>query len=123
MSFMLAMAPALSSLANHTVNSGDLVDLISSSASATVYPNDDAIVTVLNSRILPYARIATTNMLAVNPFKTLANVSDISVNEYGRWCYKDTSLPFANSWLLQSQLDEFAAQMYLLMRRRNQFHT
>lgn len=117
------MASASGSLANHAVNSGDLVDLVSSSPSATVYPNDDAIVTVLNTRFradLPYTRIATTNLLVVNPFKTLANVNDISAKEYEERCYKDTSLPLASSRLLQPHLYEFAAQMYLLMRRRNQ---
>ncbi|KAG1857448.1 glycosyltransferase family 2 protein [Suillus subluteus] len=117
------MASASGSLANHAVNSGDLVDLVSSSSSATVYPNDDAIVTVLNTRFradLPYTRIATTNLLVVNPFKTLANVNDISAKEYEERCYKDTSLPLASSRLLQPHLYEFAAQMYLLMRRRNQ---
>lgn len=117
------MASASGSLANHAVNSGDLVDLVSSSSSATVYPNDDAIVTVLNTRFradLPYTRIATTNLLVVNPFKTLANVNDISAKEYEERCYKDTSLPLASSRLLQPHLYEFAAQIYLLMRRRNQ---
>lgn len=114
---------ASGSLANHAVNSGDLVDLVSSSSSATIYPNDDAIVTVLNTRFradLPYTRIATTNLLVVNPYKTLANVNDLSAKEYEERCYKDTSLPVASSRLLQPHIYEFAAQMYLLMRRRNQ---
>ncbi|KAG0695993.1 glycosyltransferase family 2 protein [Suillus ampliporus] len=117
------MASASGSLANHAVNSGDLVDLVSSSSSATVYPNDDAIVTVLNTRFradLPYTRIGTTNLLVVNPFKTLANVNDISAKEYEERCYKETSLSLASSRLLQPHIYDFAAQMYLLMRRRNQ---
>lgn len=114
---------ASASLANHGVNSGDLVDLVSSSASTTVYPNDEAIVTVLNTRFradLPYTRIATANLLVVNPYKTLANVNDLSAKEYEERCYKDTSLPIASSRLLQPHLYEFAAQIYLVMRRRNQ---
>ncbi|KAH7887285.1 glycosyltransferase family 2 protein [Phlebopus sp. FC_14] len=112
-----------SSLSAHAVNTGDLVDLISSSQSATVYPSDDAIVAVLNTRFrsdLPYSRIGTTNLVVVNPYKTLANVNDVNAKEYEERCYKDTSLSLASSRLLQPHLYELAAQVYLLMRRRKQ---
>ncbi|KIJ69713.1 glycosyltransferase family 2 protein [Hydnomerulius pinastri MD-312] len=114
---------ASGSISAHAVNSGDLVDLVSSSNSATIYPSDDAIVAVLNTRFradLPYTRIGTTNLLVVNPYKTLANVNDISAKEYEERCYKDTSLSLASSRLLQPHLYELAAQVYLLMRRRKQ---
>ncbi|EGN94962.1 glycosyltransferase family 2 protein [Serpula lacrymans var. lacrymans S7.3] len=118
------MASASASLSTHAVSSGDLVHLVSSSSSAIVYPSDDVILTVLNTRFradLPYTRIGTTNLLVVNPYKTLANVNDINAKEYEERCYKDTSLPLVDaSKSLQPHVYELAAKMYLLMRRRNE---
>ena len=82
------------------ISSGDLVDLVSSSGSATIYPSDDVILAVLQARFradLPYTRIGTSNLLVVNPYKTLANVNDVSAKEYEDRCYKDTSLPMLDS--------------------------
>ncbi|KAF8627926.1 hypothetical protein AX17_006081 [Amanita inopinata Kibby_2008] len=104
--------------------SGDLIDLVSFSGTATVYPSDDAILAVLNSRFrsdLPYSRIGTTNLVLVNPYKTLANINDLSAQEYQERCYKDTSPPIDDSPRpLQPHLYEMAAKLYLLMRRRNE---
>lgn len=114
---------ASSSLSTHAANTGDLVHLVSTSQSATVYPSDDAILAVLNTRFrsdLPYSRIGTTNLLVINPYKTLANVNDISAREYEERCYKETGLPLASSRLLQPHPYELAAQIYLLMRRTKQ---
>ncbi|PPQ66863.1 hypothetical protein CVT24_008571 [Panaeolus cyanescens] len=106
------------------IASGDLVDLVSSSGSATIYPSDDAILAVLQARFradLPYTRIGSTNLVAVNPYKTLANVNDVSAKEYEERSYKDTSLPMVDSPRpLQPHLYDLAARVYLLMRRRNQ---
>ncbi|KAF8967535.1 chitin synthase [Flammula alnicola] len=106
------------------IASGDLVDLVSSSGSATIYPSDDAILAVLQARFradLPYTRIGTTNLVAVNPYKTLASVNDVSAKEYEEQSYKDTSLPMVNSPRpLQPHLYDLAARVYLLMRRRNE---
>lgn len=106
------------------VASGDLVDLVSSSGSATIYPSDDAILAVLQARFradLPYTRIGTTNLIAVNPYKNLANVNDLSAKEYEERCYKDTSLPMVGSLKpLEPHLYDMAAKVYLLMRRRNE---
>ena len=106
------------------ITSGDLVDLVSSSGSATIYPSDDAILAVLQARFradLPYTRIGTTNLLVVNPYKTLANVNDVSAKEYEERSYKDTSLPMLDSPRpLQPHLYDLAARVYLLMRRRNE---
>jgi len=106
------------------VASGDLVDLVSSSGAATIYPTDDAILAVLQSRFradLPYTRIGCTNLVVVNPYKTLANVNDVSAKEYEDRSYKDTSLPMVDSPRpLQPHLYDMAARMYLLMRRRNE---
>lgn len=114
---------ASSSLSAHAVNSGDLVHLVSTSQSATVYPSDDAILAVLNTRFrsdLPYSRIGTTNLLVVNPYKALANANDINAREYEERCYKETRLSLASSRLLQPHPYELAAQIYLLMRRTKQ---
>ncbi|PFH50393.1 glycosyltransferase family 2 protein [Amanita thiersii Skay4041] len=115
---------ASSSLSHAAISSGNLVDLVSSSGPATVYPSDDTILAVLQARFrsdLPYSRIGTTNLVLVNPYKTLANVNDVSAQEYLDRCYKDTSLPMVDSTRpLQPHLYEMAAKIYLLMRRRNE---
>lgn len=106
------------------ISSGDLIDLVSSSGSVTIFPSDDAILAVLQARFradLPYTMIGTTNLIVVNPYKTLANVNDVSAKEYEERSYKDTSLPIADSPRpLQPHLYDVAARVYLLMRRRNQ---
>ncbi|KAG9317940.1 glycosyltransferase family 2 protein [Chiua virens] len=112
-----------SSLSNHVVNTGDLHSLVSTSHSATIYPSDDAVLAVLNTRFrsdLPYSRIGTTHLLVVNPYKSLANVNDVNAREYEERCYKDTSLPLPSLSLLQPHPYELAAQIYLLMRRTRQ---
>ena len=115
------MAASQNSLA---ISSGDLVDLVSSSGSATIYPSDDVILSVLQARFradLPYTRIGCSNLLVINPYKTLANVNDVSAKEYEERSYKDTSLPMLDSPRpLQPHLYDLAARVYLLMRRRNE---
>ena len=111
-------------LASQAISSGDLSDLVSSSSSATVYPSDDTIVSVLQARFradLPYTRVGASNLIVVNPYKTLANVNDVSAKEYEERCYRDTNPPTAGSpKALQPHVYELAAQTYLLMRRRKQ---
>ncbi|KAJ8453838.1 hypothetical protein ONZ45_g19545 [Pleurotus djamor] len=110
--------------ATQATASGDLVDLVSSSGTATIYPSDDAILGVLQARFradLPYTRIGATNLVVVNPYKTLANVNDASAKEYTDRCYKDTAMPMADSPKpLQPHLYDLAARVYLMMRRRNE---
>ncbi|KAI0048077.1 P-loop containing nucleoside triphosphate hydrolase protein, partial [Auriscalpium vulgare] len=105
-------------------SSGDLVDLVSSSGSATVYPNDDLILATLQSRFradLPYTRINATDLVVVNPYKLLANANDASAKEYEERSYKDTSLALPGSQPpLPPHLYDLAARVYLLMRRRNE---
>lgn len=100
------------------------MDLISSSGSATIYPSDDTVLAVLQARFradLPYTRIGATNLVAINPYKTLANINDVSAQDYEEQSYKDTSLPMADSPRpLQPHLYDLAARVYLLMRRRNE---
>ncbi|TFK63456.1 glycosyltransferase family 2 protein [Pluteus cervinus] len=114
----------MASSSTQAIASGDLVDLVSSSGSATIYPSDDAILSVLQARFradLPYTRIGAANLIVVNPYKTLANVNDLSAKEYEERCYKDTSLPMADSPKpLQPHLYDLAAKVYLVMRRRLQ---
>lgn len=118
------LAQAMAANTTQAIASGDLVDLVSSSGAATIYPSDDAILAILHARFradLPYTAIGTTNLVVVNPYKTLANVNDISAKEYEDRCYRDTSLPLVDSPKpLQPHLYELAAKVYLLMRRKNQ---
>lgn len=107
------------------MSTGDLTDLVvASSSTATVYPSDDNVVSVLQSRFrsdLPYTRIGASTLVVVNPLKVLANVNDASAQEYEERSYKDTNLPTADSpKALQPHLYDFAARIYLLMRRRKE---
>ena len=113
-----------SALASQAISSGDLTDLVSSSSSATVYPSDDTILSVLQARFrtdLPYTRVGASNYVVVNPYKALASINDVSAKEYEERCYKDTSLPLPGQPApLQPHLYDLAARVYLLMRRRNE---
>jgi len=111
-----ASSPALSS--------GDLVDLVPSSSAATVHPTDDAILQVLQAAFRvdrPYFRINASNLVVVNPFKSLANINDVSAKEYEERCYKDTSPHHSSSDPpLPPHPYDLAAKAYLLMRRRGE---
>ena len=108
---------------SNAVSSGDLVDLVSTSASTTIYPTDDAILSVLNARFRsdnPYTRISTSNLVVVNPYKTLANINEVSAKDYEERCYRNTSVPLPGGPASPSpHLYELAARVYLVMRRRN----
>ena len=118
------MAAVSSAQQTQAAQSGDLTDLVSSSTSATVHPSDDTILSVLQARFrqdLPYSRIGATHLVVVNPYKTLANVNELSAQGYEERSYKDTSLPLPGSAApLPPHLYDLAARMYLLMRRRNE---
>ena len=118
---MAAVPPSVQSQA---VQSGDLIDLVSSSTSTTVYPSDDTILSVLQTRFrqdLPYSRIGASNFVVVNPYKALSSVNDVSAKEYEERSYKDTSLPLPGSPAPpQPHLYDLAARVYLMMRRRNE---
>lgn len=118
------MAAVSSAQQSQAAHSGDLIDLVSSSTSATVHPSDDTILSVLQARFrqdLPYSQIGATNIVVVNPYKTLANVNELSAQEYEDRSYKDTSLPLPGSAApLPPHLYDLAARIYLLMRRRNE---
>ncbi|GBE80201.1 Chitin synthase 8 [Sparassis crispa] len=114
----------MASTPSPAITSGDLADLVASSTSATVYPTDETILSVLQARFradLPYTRVGTSNLVVVNPYKALANVNEASAKEYEERCYKDTSLPLPGGPPpLSPHLYDIAARMYLLMRRRNE---
>lgn len=118
----------MGSISNHpAVASGDLVDLVSFSGSARINPTEDTVLAVLQARFRaenPYSRIGTTNLVSVNPYKTLANLNDASSKEYEERSYKDTSLAMGNtSHPIQPHVYDMAARIYLLMRRRNESQT
>jgi chitin synthase len=110
------------------IASGDLTDLVSSPSSeadaVTIYPTDDSILSVLQSRFradLPYTRLGSTGLISVNPFKSLASTNDASRKEYEERCYKDTSLPLVDSPKpLQPHVFDLAARCYLVMRRKGE---
>ncbi|KAF9007947.1 chitin synthase-domain-containing protein [Cyathus striatus] len=95
-------------------STGDLALLISQSASTTVYPTDDVVLHVLQSRFrsdLPYARLYPTHLLAVNPYKPLGSLSDASAREYG-----DKYLG-GEGEEGQPHVYDFAGRVYYAMRR------
>jgi len=116
----------MASAGSHAVNTGDLIDLVSTSptnSNSHAAITDDAILSVLNARFradLSYTRLGTSHLLAINPCKALSAVNDASAREYEERCYRDTSLPLASAHVLQPHVYELAAQMYLLMRRRRE---
>ena len=111
-------------------SSGDLLDLVSSSQHTTIYPTDDALLSLLQSRFrndLPYTRIGATHLVVVNPYKVLANVNEASAKEYEERCYKDTTGEGTGGAgaggagrPLQPHLYDVACKMYLLMRRKKE---
>ncbi|OCH89984.1 chitin synthase [Obba rivulosa] len=109
---------------SQAATSGDLIDLVSSSTSATVYPSDDSILSVLQARFrqdLPYTRVGASHLVVVNPYKALSNVNDASAKDYEEQSYKDTSLPLPGSPApLPPHPFDLAARVYLLMRRRGE---
>jgi chitin synthase len=122
LSFPFIMAS--SSFSSPALGSGDLADLVTSSATATVHPSDETILQSLQASFRvdrPYFRINTSNLVVVNPFKSLANTNDNSAKEYEERCYKDTSPPSTSAQPpLPPHPYELATRVYLLMRRRGE---
>ncbi|EJD36764.1 hypothetical protein AURDEDRAFT_117013 [Auricularia subglabra TFB-10046 SS5] len=102
-----------------SANVQDMVELVASTGSTTVYPGDDALVQTLQARFRadqPYTRIGASTLVVVNPMKQLANTNDESAREYEERSYKDTSHAQPGSPLQPHPYDH-AARIYLLMRR------
>lgn len=104
------------------IASGDLTDLLSASSSQLI-PTDDSVFSVLAARFcaeLPYARVGSTGLVVVNPWRILSNVNDASAKEYEERCYKDTGPSLIDTRRPQPHVYELAAKIYLLMRRRGE---
>ncbi|QRW16570.1 chitin synthase [Rhizoctonia solani] len=92
----------------------DLTALISSTGGSTVYPNEETILNVLQTRFRadePYVRIAGTTLVVVNPLKSLASVNDLSATEYAKLS-RAVEKP-----QLQPHVYELAARVYAMMKR------
>ncbi|KAF8748537.1 DEK C terminal domain [Rhizoctonia solani] len=92
----------------------DLTALISSTGGSTVYPNEETILNVLQTRFRadePYVRIAGTTLVVVNPLKALASVNDLSATEYAKLS-RAVEKP-----QLQPHVYELAARVYAMMKR------
>ncbi len=113
--------------------SADLTSLVSSNASATVYPSDDAVLAQLQARFRadqPYTRLSGSALVAVNPMRMLASLNEASAEDY-----KVKTYAAARWWDQQQQGQgegakgsspddvlpphpyEFAARVYHSMRR------
>ncbi|KAG8739227.1 hypothetical protein FRC10_005858 [Ceratobasidium sp. 414] len=92
----------------------DLTALVSSTGGSTIYPNEEAILGVLQTRFRadePYVRIASTTLVVVNPLKALASVNDLSAAEYAKLA-RAVEKP-----RLQPHIYELAARVYAMMKR------
>ncbi|KAJ7590720.1 chitin synthase [Mycena floridula] len=111
-----------SSSTTTATTTGQLTDLVSSSTSAKIYPNAEQLLSVLHARFrsdLPYTRLGDTSLVVVNPYKTLASLSDASRTEYLERSYRSTA-PAGGLDAprpLQPHVYDFACRVYLVMRR------
>ncbi len=67
----------MASYTTQVIASGDLVDLVSASGAGTIYPSDDAILSVLHARFcgdLPYSQVGASSLIVVIPYRTLSNL-------------------------------------------------
>ena len=102
----------------------DLVSLVMSHATSTVYPSDDAIVATLQARFRagqPYSRLGATTLVVVNPLRASRNLGDESADEYVQTAYSDTTWesqgrPHPDD-ALPPHPYELALRAYLRMRR------
>ncbi|PWN53759.1 hypothetical protein IE53DRAFT_108130 [Violaceomyces palustris] len=105
-------------------NTADLVSLVSSNATSTKYPSDDAILSVLQQRFRsdqPYTRLSSTTLLVVNPLRALANLSDASAEEYKAKCFANVKWEQQRADSPEDALPphpyELACRVYHSMRR------
>jgi chitin synthase len=98
----------------------DLTQLVNTTSATTVYPTEDTVLSVLQSRFradLPYTRLGESSYVVVNPVKSLASANDASAREYEEKCFRETN---GTSGGLQPHLYDLAARIYLVMQRRNE---
>jgi len=75
-----------------STSSNDLLSLITSSSTSTLYPTDDSILQFLQSRFRnesPYSRLSSDNLIVINPLRTLSNLNDQSSEDYRIKCYSN----------------------------------
>jgi chitin synthase len=75
-------------------NASDLVTLVSTNSTSTVYPSEDTILSVLQARARSdeyYTRLGSTTLVAINPLRTLTNLNDASAEAYVKQCYSDAN--------------------------------
>lgn len=98
----------------------DLTDLVDVSGPSTIRPTEDTLLSLLQARFrldLPYTFIASSNLLVVNPLKSLANTNEASAFDYEEKTYRDVTDAPSN---LPPHLYELASRIYLVMRRTSQ---
>ncbi|CAG8549614.1 9528_t:CDS:2 [Diversispora eburnea] len=95
----------------------DLIQLLSTITS----PTEDDVLNLLYARFksdLPYTRLNASSLVVVNPNKPLESMNDASAKEYAEHWYKDSTANIDNpAKNLQPHIYEFAAKIYLHMRR------
>lgn len=111
-------------MASSSSNPSDLVSLISTNANSTVFPSEDAILSVLQVRFRSeqhYTRVGPTTLVAVNPLRTLANLNDASADAYLKQTYMEVDWEKRASPHPEEALPphpyEMALRAYHMMRR------
>ncbi|CAG7853145.1 Chitin synthase 6; AltName: Full=Chitin-UDP acetyl-glucosaminyl transferase 6; AltName: Full=Class-V chitin synthase 6 [Serendipita indica DSM 11827] len=108
----------------------DLVSLITSSTPLgststkpiTIYPNDDSLLSLLHARFrhdLPFTRIGSSALVAVNPSKLIPADNEASMREIAEKAW-DMSGRWRKDGGLQAHAYEFATRIYLASRRWHQ---
>ncbi|CAG8527725.1 6358_t:CDS:2, partial [Acaulospora colombiana] len=95
----------------------DKVDLVQLLSNTDLPPSEEVILALLSARFkadLPYIRINASSLVVINPNKPLEIMNDASAKEYADHWYRDTS---GTNTTLQPHIFEFAARIYLHMRR------
>ncbi|CAD6906470.1 unnamed protein product [Tilletia controversa] len=70
----------------------DLVNLVSANANTTVYPSDDVLLATLQQRFRAdahYTNLSSSQLIVLNPFRTLANLNDASAEDYRKRAFAE----------------------------------
>lgn len=102
----------------------DLTSLVSNNLTSAVYPSDDAILSVLQTRFrsdLNYTRLGPTTLIAINPLRIQANLNEASAESYIQQCYANVDWEEKASAHPEDALPphpyELALRVYHKMRR------